>query len=138
MVTINKNAMRKKNNAGVLTAQERCFAMLTVFFIFQMTMVILSVITSFSLRNDVDKIMVDAMLGMPEDVRTGPVLNKEGDLFPSKYMRNRSDRFDSWFANGTDLLKRDADADGPILDFAIVGFPYCGLTSMGKCFWYLF
>lgn len=46
----------------------------------------------------------------------------------------RSENFDSWFAIGNDgknnRLKTNADADGPILDFAIVGFPKTGTSTM--------
>jgi len=47
---------------------------------------------------------------------------------------NRSEHFDSWFTIGNngkkDRLKTNADANGPILDFAIVGFPKTGTSTM--------
>jgi len=44
--------------------------------------------------------------------------------------RFRASKFATWFVNGTDKLKRDADAAGPILDFAVVGVPKAGTTTM--------
>jgi len=52
-------------------------------------------------------------------------------------MGNRSAAFQSWFQNGTNVLKTDADANGTILDFAIVGFPKCGTTTMEANLGYL-
>ena len=47
---------------------------------------------------------------------------------------NRSEQFDSWFTIGKngkkDRLKTNADANGPILDFAIIGFPKTGTSTM--------
>jgi hypothetical protein len=38
--------------------------------------------------------------------------------------------YDTWFLKNSDQLKENADEDGPILDFAITGFPKCGTTAM--------
>ena len=46
-----------------------------------------------------------------------------------EYRRIRVDNFDSWFVNGT-TLRVNADKDGPIIDFAVVGFPKCGTTTV--------
>ena len=48
-----------------------------------------------------------------------------------EYLRHRTKNFNSWFeANGTGPLRKDADANGTILDFVIAGFAKCGTTSM--------
>mmetsp|Transcript_12228 Transcript_12228/g.17053 ORF Transcript_12228/g.17053 Transcript_12228/m.17053 type:complete len:415 (-) Transcript_12228:88-1332(-) len=47
------------------------------------------------------------------------------------YRQRRPQHFSSWYeSNKTDVLKPNADAQGPILDFIIAGFPKCGTTSM--------
>ena len=44
------------------------------------------------------------------------------------WRKNRDKYFDSWFTKGK--LHPQADKDGAILDFAIVGFAKCGTTEM--------
>eukprot|EP00521_Asterionellopsis_glacialis_P008979 CAMPEP_0195286080 /NCGR_PEP_ID=MMETSP0707-20130614/3672_1 /TAXON_ID=33640 /ORGANISM="Asterionellopsis glacialis, Strain CCMP134" /LENGTH=439 /DNA_ID=CAMNT_0040345673 /DNA_START=210 /DNA_END=1529 /DNA_ORIENTATION=+ len=54
------------------------------------------------------------------------------------YRQRRSQYFLSWYENNkTDQLKPNADAQGPILDFVIAGFPKCGTTSMEANLGYL-
>ena len=47
-----------------------------------------------------------------------------------EYMKSRQNDFDSWFDLNTDRLLPNADKDGPILDFAVVGYPKCGTTTL--------
>jgi len=55
-----------------------------------------------------------------------------------EYMRNRIKNFDSWFqGNKTDKLLPDADVNGTIMDFAVVGFPKCGTTTLEANLGYL-
>lgn len=44
-------------------------------------------------------------------------------------MLRRND-FDSWFNTSSQKLHPHADEKGPILDFAVVGYPKCGTTSL--------
>jgi hypothetical protein len=54
------------------------------------------------------------------------------------YMRKRIQFFHSWFqGNDTNKLFPNADENGTILDFAIVGFPKCGTTTVEANLGYL-
>lgn len=58
-------------------------------------------------------------------------LQKSHDTDIQEHRKIRSGKFNSWFeGNRTDRLYENADKDGPILDFAIIGFPKCGTTTM--------
>ena len=54
------------------------------------------------------------------------------ELHEWRRKRVRKDIYDNFFVNhdGKDLLLPNADRSGPILDFAIVGFPKCGTSGM--------
>ena len=43
---------------------------------------------------------------------------------------NSTEIQNGWFAPLNGVTKPDADVDGPVLDFAIVGFPKCGTSGM--------
>lgn len=47
-----------------------------------------------------------------------------------EYMKHRYERYDSWFEKDRDEVLENADANGTVLDFAIVGLPKCGTTTM--------
>ncbi len=48
-----------------------------------------------------------------------------------EHRRNRVKHFNSWFeGNSTDKLLPNIDENGTILDFAIIGYPKCGTTTM--------
>jgi len=47
-----------------------------------------------------------------------------------EYRASRNDTFNSWFKQGTNKLLKNADKNGPILDFIIVGFAKCGTTTV--------
>jgi len=56
----------------------------------------------------------------------------------AEYMKHRMEKFNSWFqGNETKILLPDADENGTILDFAIVGFPKCGTTTVEANLGYL-
>lgn len=50
----------------------------------------------------------------------------------SLWRQQRSQHFYDWYegTNQTDKLLRNADRNGPILDFLIAGFPKCGTTTL--------
>lgn len=55
-----------------------------------------------------------------------------------EYMRKRIENFHTWFqGNETKKLFPNADENGTILDFAIVGFPKCGTTTLEANLGYL-
>lgn len=59
-------------------------------------------------------------------------ISQSGDvriLDMKKYRETRGEKFDSWFGEGEKIIA-NADNNGTILDFAIVGFAKCGTTSM--------
>eukprot|EP00559_Dactyliosolen_fragilissimus_P007719 CAMPEP_0184859434 /NCGR_PEP_ID=MMETSP0580-20130426/4439_1 /TAXON_ID=1118495 /ORGANISM="Dactyliosolen fragilissimus" /LENGTH=342 /DNA_ID=CAMNT_0027356065 /DNA_START=162 /DNA_END=1190 /DNA_ORIENTATION=+ len=49
-----------------------------------------------------------------------------------QYMKDRRLHFDSWHNNSTGklMLNPNADENGPILDFAVIGYPKCGTTTL--------
>eukprot|EP00979_Chaetoceros_neogracilis_P019345 scaffold12177_cov287-Chaetoceros_neogracile.AAC.1 len=56
----------------------------------------------------------------------------------TEYRKTRMKNFNSWFkGNKTDKLLPNADENGTILDFAIVGFPKCGTTTLEANLGYL-
>ena len=56
----------------------------------------------------------------------------------TEYRKTRIKNFNSWFkGNKTDKLLPNADENGTILDFAIVGFPKCGTTTLEANLGYL-
>mmetsp|Transcript_2175 Transcript_2175/g.4006 ORF Transcript_2175/g.4006 Transcript_2175/m.4006 type:complete len:499 (-) Transcript_2175:339-1835(-) len=63
----------------------------------------------------------------------------EKDYYTSpEYMRKRIQLFNTWFqGNDTKKLRPNADENGTILDFAIVGFPKCGTTTVEANLGYL-
>jgi len=72
-------------------------------------------------------------------VETQGEISQEVDYTSKEYMKNRSKNFYSWFEgiNKTDKLLPNADENGTIMDFAIVGFPKCGTTTVEANLGYL-
>jgi len=70
----------------------------------------------------------------PLEVSGGIVPQKGGDQSLHElriYRQERSKNFHSWFeGNSTDKLFKNADKNGPILDFVIAGFPKTGTTTL--------
>jgi len=59
--------------------------------------------------------------------------NRETFEVPSShelYMKSRQNVYDSWFEPNSSQLLPNADKDGPILDFAVIGYPKCGTTTL--------
>lgn len=57
--------------------------------------------------------------------------NDEDYFNTEEYRKERVKHFHSWYVgNKTKFLLPDADKNGPILDFAIVGQPKCGTTTV--------
>jgi hypothetical protein len=66
------------------------------------------------------------------------VLTQNHNYNSPNYMRKRIQLFDTWFqGNETNKLLPNADENGTILDFAIVGFPKCGTTTVEANLGYL-
>jgi len=89
--------------------------------------------------NDSDGNQKEKKAIMVEDDGRTKTVQIDNDVNANKeYMRNRIKNFDSWFkGNKTDKLLPDADENGTIMDFAVVGFPKCGTTTLEANLGYL-
>mmetsp|Transcript_6375 Transcript_6375/g.8508 ORF Transcript_6375/g.8508 Transcript_6375/m.8508 type:complete len:393 (+) Transcript_6375:151-1329(+) len=82
---------------------------------------IILVVNALLLHRDISKIGVMEEI---DDINSNNNMRKE-------YMRNRAKNFYSWYeGNKTETLLVNADKNGTIMDFAIVGFAKCGTTTM--------
>lgn len=79
-----------------------------------------------------DTIMIDSnsKSNLTIEAQQNPIQFTEDELIAWRKRRSATAIYNSWFHNSSDKLKTRADADGPILDFVIAGFPKCGTTSL--------
>lgn len=55
----------------------------------------------------------------------------QGKYISNEYRRDRINHYESWFEpDDQGKLRPNADQNGPILDFAVIGFPKCGTTTV--------
>lgn len=77
---------------------------------------------------DVDKVVSNPFAN---GSRINASLTAEDYFHTEEYRVERVKRFHSWYkGNRTEFLLPDADKNGPILDFAVVGLPKCGTTTI--------
>lgn len=81
-------------------------------------------------KSDVGRLALagEIVTGQPEKDYT------QEEYISNEYRNDRINHYDSWFEGDSNSssggLLPNADKDGPILDFAIIGFPKCGTTTV--------